>query len=90
MTLDDLPELAKPKEIAAYLRVSVNYVYDAINRDLDPMPHVRLGPHGLRVHRWALAAWLGLDAPVQNEHRRVDLPAAFNAEVADEPAGTPR
>ena len=66
-TLKDLPELAKPREVAAYLRTSVNSIYDLCNRDVDPMPHVRLGPHGLRVHRRALAAWLGVEAAPARE-----------------------
>jgi excisionase family DNA binding protein len=62
MPLDQLPELAKPREVAAYLRISVNGVYDAVNRAENPMPAVRLGPHQLRVPRHALAIWLGLTA----------------------------
>lgn len=61
LELADLPELAKPREVAAVLRVGINAVYAACDRAEDPMPSCRLGPHGLRIIRGKLAAWLGVD-----------------------------
>lgn len=77
MILRELPEMAKPKEVAAYLRVSVNAVYDAVNREDNPLPAVRLGPHGLRVTRHHLASWLGL--PNNDEDAGMDFPASSGA-----------
>lgn len=90
MTLDDLPELAKPKEVAAYLRTSVNHVYDACNRVENPMPSVKLGPHGLRVHRRALAVWLGVEAPVSRSDEAAEEvnPGGFK-EATVEPGHAP-
>jgi hypothetical protein len=59
--LADLPELAKPAEVAAVLRVSVNFIYAACNRAEDPMPSCKLGPHQLRIIRCALPRWLGTE-----------------------------
>lgn len=39
----------------------------------DPMPHIRLSPHGLRIPRRALAAWLG----IVDEDVTVDDPVSF-------------
>ena len=77
MMLQELPEMAKPKEVAAYLRVSVNAVYDAVNREDNPLPAVRLGPHGLRVTRHQLASWLGL--PINEETAKPDSLAVSEA-----------
>lgn len=79
MILQELPEMAKPKEVAAYLRVSVNAVYDAVNREDNPLPAVRLGPHGLRVTRHGLASWLGL--PNNEEDAGVAFPASSGASI---------
>lgn len=90
MTPLDLPELAKPKEVAAYLRVSVNAVYDAVNRENNPLPVVRLGPHGLRVTREHLATWLGLaDKSESAGHKdSAELESTLSGGDADEDGNT--
>lgn len=61
-TLAELPELALPREVAAFMRVGLGSVYAAIAQDVHPMPSIKLGPHQTRIPRQALARWLGIDA----------------------------
>lgn len=52
-----LNELLTPDDVAAWLKVSVKWVYDHTSRCTPKMPHLRLGGH-LRFRRLDVERWL--------------------------------
>jgi excisionase family DNA binding protein len=64
LRLDDAPDLLLPREAMWLARCGKNRIYSAIRRG--ELAAVKLGPHGTRIPRLALEAWLaGLSKPRQ-------------------------
>jgi predicted DNA-binding transcriptional regulator AlpA len=52
-------DILTPEAVAAWLHVSVKWLYDHTSRCKPTVPHVRLGGH-LRFRRTAIENWLDL------------------------------